>query len=100
VKISVGRFFSGEIYITRREIFSDYLVLRDNGTLTGHVVDQSEQFVVGASKKILAQESNSVQHPDPGLSPMLLVPVDPQIDTYDELMQIRDEIFPEEPEFR
>jgi hypothetical protein len=29
----------------------------------------------------------------------LLVPVDPDIDTFEELMQIRDEIFPEEPEF-
>jgi hypothetical protein len=99
VQISVGRFFKGEIYITRREIFSNYLTLNNNGTLSGYVIDNSEQFVVGASKKILTQESNSVQHPDPGLSPVLLVPVDPDIDTPEELMQIRDEIFPEEPEF-
>lgn len=99
VHISVGKFFKGEIYITRREIFSNYLTLNSDGTLTGYVVDQSEQFVVGASKKILTQESNSVQHPDKGLSPLLLVPVDPEIDTLEELMQIRDEIFPPEPEF-
>ncbi len=99
VKISVGRFFKGEIYITRREIFSNYLTVNNNGTLSGYVIDRSEQFVVGASKKILNQESNSIQHPDPGLSPVLLVPVDPNIDTLEELMQIRDEIFPEEPEF-
>ncbi len=99
VQISVGKFFKGEIYITRREIFSNYLTLNNNGTLSGYVVDRSEQFVVGASKKILNQESNSIQHPDPGLSPVLLVPVDPNIDTLEELMQIRDEIFPEEPEF-
>jgi hypothetical protein len=99
VQISVGRFFRGEIYITRREIFSNYLTWNNDGTFSGYVVDQSEQFVVGASKKILEQPSNSVQHPDPGLSPVLLVPVDPGIDTYEELMQIRDDIFPEEPEF-
>jgi hypothetical protein len=99
VQISVGRFFKGEIYITRREIFSNYLILNNNGTLSGYVVDRSEQFVVGASKKMLNQESNSIQHPDPGLSPVLLVPVDPKIDTFEELMQIRDEIFPPEPEF-
>jgi hypothetical protein len=99
VKISVGKFFEGEIYITRREIFSNYLTLNYNGTLTGYVVDSSEQFVVGASKKILTQPSNSVQHPDYGLSPILLVPIDPEIDTPEELMQIRDEIFPPEPEF-
>jgi hypothetical protein len=99
VQISVGRFFKGEIYITRREIFSNYLTLNNNGTLSGYVVDRSEQFVVGASKKILNQESNSIQHPDKGLSPVLLVRVDPSIDTFEELLQIRDEIFPEEPEF-
>jgi len=99
VRISVGKFFRGEIYIARREIFSNYLTLNNNGTLSGYVVDKSEQFVVGASKKILNQESNSIQHPDKGLSPVLLVPVDPGIDTPEELMRIRDEIFPEEPEF-
>lgn len=99
VQISVGKFFSGEIYITRREIFSNYLTLNNNGALSGYVIDRSEQFVVGASKKILRQESNSFQHPDKGLSPVLLVKVDPAIDTYEELMQIRDNLFPAEPEF-
>ena len=99
VQISVGKFFRGEIYIIRREIFSNYLTLNNNGTLSGYVIDRSEQFVVGASKKILNQESNSFQHPDTGLSPVLLVKVDPEIDSLEELMQIRDNIFPEEPEF-
>jgi len=95
----VGKYFSGEIYITRREIFSNYLTLHNNGTLSGYVVDRSEQFVVGASKKILNQPSNSVQHPDMGLSPLLLVPISEDIDTYEELMELRDELFPEEPAF-
>jgi len=99
VQISVGKFFRGDIYLIRREIFSNYLTLNNNGTLSGYVIDKSEQFVVGASKKILNQESNSVQHTDLGLSPVLLVPVDPEIDTFEELMQIRDNIFPKEPEF-
>jgi hypothetical protein len=99
VQISVGKFFSGEIYLIRREIFRNYLTLNNNGTLTGYVVDNSEQIVVGASKKILAQKSNQFQHPDKGLNPVLLVKVDPEIDTLDELMKIRDTIFPAEPEF-
>jgi hypothetical protein len=99
VQISVGKFFRGEIYITRREIFSNYLTLNNNGTLSGYVIDRSEQFVVGASKKILNQESNTIQLPDPGMSPVLLVKIDPAIDSPGELMQIRDSIFPEEPEF-
>lgn len=100
VKISVGKFFEGEIYITRREIFRNYITLNSDGTLSGYVIDESEQFVVGASKKILNQESNNLQHPDPGMSPVLLVPVDPEIDTLEELMQIRDEIFPKAPNFQ
>ena len=99
VRISVGKFFSGEIYITRREIFHYYLTLNNNGTLTGYVEDHSEQFVVGASKKILNQPSNSVQHPDKGLSPVILVPISEDIDTSKELMELRDELFPEEPGF-
>ena len=99
VNISVGKFFKGELYIIRREIFSNNLVLNYNGTLSGFVEDRSEQFVVGASKKILNQPSNSIQHPDRGLSQILLVPVDPNIDSLEELMEIRDEIFPEEPGF-
>jgi len=99
VHLSVGKFFKGDIYITRREIFSNYLTLNNNGTLSGYVIDRSEQFVVGASKKILTQESHSIQHPDKGLSPILLVRVDPETDTFEELIRIRDNIFPEEPEF-
>jgi len=99
VRISVGKFFTGEIYIIRREIFTNYLTLNNNGTISGHVEDRSEQFVVGASKKILNQPSNSFQHPEKGLSQVLLVPIDPGIDTPEELMEIRDEIFPPEPEF-
>ena len=99
VKLSVGKYFSGEIYLTRREIFSNYLMLNKDGSLTGHVVDKSEQFVVGASKKILNQPSNSVQHPDMGLSPLLLVPVDKDVDTLEELMELRDDLFPAEPSF-
>lgn len=100
VQISVGKFFRGDIYIIRREIFSNHLTLNNNGTLTGYVTDRSEQFVIGASKKILNQESNNYQHPDPGLNPVLLVKIDPEIDTCEELMKVRDEIFPKEPEFR
>jgi len=99
VSISVGRFFSGEIYITRREIFRNYVSLNSNGTLTGYIEDRSEQFVVGASKKILNQPSNSVQHPDMGLSPLLLVPISEDIESLEELWKLRDELFPEEPEF-
>ena len=99
VNINIGNVLKGEIYITRREIFTYYLTLNNDGTLTGHVKDDSEQFVVGASKKILDQASNNFQHPSKGMNPILLVPVNDDIDTLEELMEIRDSIFPKEPEF-
>lgn len=100
VHISVGKFFSGDIYLIRREIYSDHLTLNLNGTLSGYVIDRSEQFVLGASKRILKQKSHNVQHPDKGLNPVLLIKIDPGINNASELMKIRDSIFPKEPEFR
>lgn len=99
VKINIGKIIKGEIYLTRREIFTNYLTLNNDGSLTGYVKDDSEQFIVGASKKILDQASNNLQHPSPGLSPMLLVPISDDIDTAEELKEIRDDLFPKEPEF-
>ncbi len=99
VEIGIGGFIKGELYITRREIYSNYLSLNPDGSLTGYVDDRSEQFVIGASLKILAQPSNSFQHPDKGLNPVILVPISPDIDTPEELMALRDELFPKEPEF-
>jgi hypothetical protein len=99
VKINIGKIIKGEIYIIRREIFTHYLTLNNNGTLTGYVKDDSEQFVVGASLKILDQASNNIQHPSKGMNPILLVPISDEIDTLEELMAIRDELFPKEPDF-
>ncbi len=99
VEISIAGLIKGEIYITRREIYENYLTLNLDGSLTGYVIDNSEQFIIDASLKILKQESNNIQHPDPGMNPIILVPVDPSIDTVEELMEIRNDIFPPEPEF-
>lgn len=99
VKINIGKVIKGEIYITRREIFTHYLSLNNDGTLIGYVKDDSEQFVVGASMKILDQPSNNFQHPSKGMNPIILIPISDDIDTLEELMAIRDEIFPKEPDF-
>jgi hypothetical protein len=99
VKINIGGIIDGEIYITRREIFTHYLTLNNDGTLTGFVKDDSEQFVVGASLGILDQPSNNFQHPSKGMNPIVLVPIPDEIDNLEELMEIRDDIFPKEPDF-
>ena len=92
-------FFSGELYIARREIYSDYLRLNSDGNLYGYVKDRSEQLVIGASHRILAQPSNTVQNPDPGMNPIILVRVAEDLDTCEELMENRNLLFPEEPDF-
>jgi hypothetical protein len=100
VRLRMGNLFEGELYIIRREIYRDRLTLNSNGNLYGYVEDTSEQFVVGASRRILAQQSNPVQNPDPGMNPIILVRVSDELDTCEELMQNRDLLFPAEPEFR
>ncbi len=99
VGLNIAKVIKGEIYITRREIYSTRTVLNADGTLTGSVADRSEQFVIDASLAILRQKSNARQVADPGLNPIILVPVDDSIDTCEELMAMRDSLFPKEPEF-
>jgi hypothetical protein len=99
VTIRVGNYLEGEIYITRREIFEYYLTLNSDGNLYGHVVDESEQFVVGASRRIFRQESNMEQLADPLMSPIFLVRVDDEVASCAELRAARDRLFPPEPSF-
>lgn len=89
----------GELYIARREIFQNDLTLYSAGSLHGHVVDESEQLVIGASLAFLNKPNNPIQHEDPGLSPMMLIPVSDDLDTCEELMANRDSLFPPEPGF-
>ena len=89
----------GEIYLARREIFQNDLTLYSDGSLRGSVVDDSEQLVVGASLGILNAPNDPDQWDDPGLNPIILVPIPDDIDTCEELMALRDSLFPPEPEF-
>ena len=89
----------GEIYLARREIFQNDLTLYSDGSLRGTVVDDSEQLVVGASLGILNAPNDPDQWDDPGLNPVILVPIPDDIDTCEELMALRDTLFPPEPEF-
>ena len=89
----------GEIYIARREIFKNDLTLYSDGSLRGSVIDDSEQLIIGASLAILDTPNNPPQRRDPGLNPIILIPVSDDIDTCEELMAIRDSLFPPEPEF-
>jgi hypothetical protein len=101
VTVSVKLFglFGGEIYIARREIFQNDMTLYSDGSLRGTVTDDSEQLVIGASLGILNVPNNPDQWPDLGLSPIILIPVSEDIDTCEELMALRDSLFPPEPSF-
>ena len=92
-------FIRGEIYIARREIFANEMTLFSDGSLRGNVIDDSEQLVIGASLAILDTPNNPPQRRDPGLNPIILIPVSDDIDTCEELMARRDLLFPPAPEF-
>ncbi len=99
VSVILFGFIRGEIYIARREIFANEMTLYSDGSLRGSVIDDSEQLVIGASLPILDTPSNPPQRRDPGLNPILLIPVSENVDTCEELLAIRDSLFPPEPEF-
>lgn len=99
VSVILFGFIRGEIYIARREIFANEMTLYSDGSLRGNVIDDSEQLVIGASLPILDTPSNPPQRRDPGLNPILLIPVSQNVDTCEELLAIRDSLFPPEPEF-
>ncbi len=99
VSVRLFGFINGEIYIARREIFANEMTLYPDGSLRGNVIDDSEQLVLGASLPFLDTPNNPPQRRDPGLNPILLIPVTDDIDTCEELMSLRDSLFPPEPEF-
>jgi hypothetical protein len=99
VKLTIGGIIRGRIYITRREVYRDFLALHADGRWIGHVEDLSEQFVVGANLSVLRQESHNRQVPDPGLNPVVLVRVPESVTTWRDLEAIRDSLFPPEPAF-
>ena len=99
VVVRLFGFVEGEIYIARREIFANEMTLYSDGSLRGNVIDDSEQLVIGASLPFLDTPNNPPQRRDPGLNPIILIPISDDIDTCEELMEIRDTLFPTEPEF-
>lgn len=100
VDMKLGGMVKAQIYIARREVFQSDLTLYADGTLFGQVVDDSEQLVIDATMDMLRQQNNPGQYDDPGLSPILLVPIPSDLDTCQELMDNRDALFPPEPEFK
>ncbi len=99
VDMTIGRFIDAQLYIARREIFQNDLTLYSDGTLFGYVVDDSEQLVIDATLSILREQNNPDQYEDLALSPMMLVPIPNDVDTCEELMAMRDALFPQEPAF-
>lgn len=99
VLVNLYGFIEGEIYIARREIFANELTLYSDGSLRGSVIDDSEQLIIGASLAILDTPNNPPQRRDAGLNPIILIPVSDDVDTCEELMALRDSLFPPEPAF-
>jgi hypothetical protein len=97
VTITVSPELSGELYLARREIFSYEVDLQADDSLTGRVIDESEQLIIGASNPVFMNAGQWEQHPDPALSPIILIPVEGEWDC-DRLRAERDDLFPPTPE--
>jgi len=82
-----------------RNTIQNFVTLYSDGTLHGQVVDDSEQLVINAIPSFLNVPNNPAQYDDPGLNPIILVPLPEHITTCEELMAYRDELFHPEPEF-
>jgi hypothetical protein len=96
VNISVGKFFNEDIYIARKEIFSYKVTVRKDRSIRGHVIDRSQQHVIGATKASLVKENNPPQDQDLRRSPIILIPVHEKLGC-DELKKRRAELFPKNP---
>jgi len=77
----------------------NFVTLYSDGTLQGHVVNDSEQLAIDAFPSILNVPNTPAQFDDPGLNPIILMPLPEHTTTCEELMAYRDELFPPEPEF-
>ena len=99
VKIKVNRFIRGDVYLARREIFENHLELMADGSIRGTVTDRSEQLVAGASSCLFDSQADPKQVDDPGLNPIVLVPIPDTLQSCDELMKRQGEWFPAAPEF-
>lgn len=95
--ITLSADVTGEIYLARREIFAYEVERQDDLSLTGHVIDESEQLIIGASNPIFMTPAQWTQHPDPALSPIILIPVEGEWDC-ERLRDERDDLFPPTPE--
>lgn len=96
VKVSLGKYFSEELYIARKELFSYRATVRENGNIVGNVYDRSQQHIIAATKRYLERENNPPQDRDIRKSPLLLVPVDARINC-DQLKEMRGTLFPKNP---
>ncbi|MBN2800640.1 MAG: hypothetical protein JXX28_15970 [Deltaproteobacteria bacterium] len=99
VHLEVEPGLRGRVWMARREIFEAHLTPLADGRLVGHVEDRSEQRTLGASSPLFAAEADPHQVEDPGLSPLLLVPLPDEVDGCDALMARAGELFPEAPGF-
>jgi hypothetical protein len=95
--VTVSPELTGEIYLARREIFAYEVERQDDDSLTGHVIDESEQLIIGASNPVFMTPAQWTQHPDPALSPIILIPVEGEWDC-ERLRAERDDLFPPTPE--
>jgi len=95
--ITAGGGLEGDLFIARREIFAYEVDEQDDGSLTGEVIDDSEQLIIGATNPAFLAQEDWEQYDDPSKSPIILIPVGDDWDC-DRLVAERDTLFPPTPE--
>ena len=95
-KVEVSEDLKGEIYLARREIFSYDVTQESPDRMVGHIVDRSEQTVLGASNDLFLTQDTWTQIDDKTRNPVIWQRVD---DTWDceRLAEERDQMFPPKP---
>lgn len=96
VNIKLYNKFDAELYITRKEVFEYIMSVNEDLSITGIVIDNSEQSIVGAKPSFLKSQRNPRQNKDLTLSPIILKPVATDY-SCDELKINRDQLFPANP---
>ena len=96
VNIKLYGHFDAKLFITRKEVFEYNMTLNEDSTISGTVIDNSQQSVVGALPFFMKSQRNPRQNPNLKLSPILLIPVSTDYSCED-LKADRSELFPTTP---
>jgi hypothetical protein len=93
VKIAHPLVGKGEVWVAQRSVARLEGELQADGSIVGVVYTAPDMFKIGANRWWLRADSPQRQHPDPKMSPFVLIPADQGL-TCEALLAKRDSLFP------